>query len=210
MKKIPTLFQREFTGRRAGPVRDEVREGLEWVLAGGGLATVKIDGSCCMVRGGALFRRYDAKAGRTPPPHAIPCCDPDPVTGHWPHWVYAKPSQVDNAWHLAAFFNAGGPRLADGTYEAIGPHFQGNPYGLPCDVLVRHGADVAADVEHTFDGICGYLRDHAVEGLVFWRDGEPACKIRRRDFGLPWPVVSTERTPSIERVLAVCGNLKNR
>ena len=187
MKKIPTLFQREFTGRRAGPVRDEVREGLEWVLAGGGLATVKIDGSCCMVRGGALFRRYDAKAGRTPPPHAIPCCDPDPVTGHWPHWVYAKPSQVDNAWHLAAFYNAGGTWLSDGTYEAVGPHFQSNPYALTYDCLEKHGKRIVKDAPRTFEGLREYLRTHNIEGLVFWKDGEPQCKIKRSDFGLKWP-----------------------
>lgn len=25
-------------------------------------------------------------------------------------------------------------------------------------------------------------------GLVFWKDGQPMCKIKRFDFGLPWPV----------------------
>ena len=76
--------------------------------------------------------------------------------------------------------------LVDGTYEAIGPHFQGNPYYLDKDVLDRHGRMVI-DVERSFDGIREYLRTHNMEGIVFWKDGEPRCKIKRSDFGFPWP-----------------------
>ena len=25
-------------------------------------------------------------------------------------------------------------------------------------------------------------------GIVFWKDGEPRCKIKRSDFGFKWPV----------------------
>ena len=86
MKKIPTLFKRTYDGPRIKGITDEVAPGMEWVLAGEGLATVKIDGTCCAVIGGKFYKRYDAKKGKTPPPGAIPCCDPDPVTGHWRHW----------------------------------------------------------------------------------------------------------------------------
>lgn len=68
-----------------------------------------------------------------------------------------------------------------------GPHFQGNPYGLSDDVLVRHGI-VVVEVERTFEGIKNYLTKSKIEGLVFWKDGQPMCKIKRSDFGLPWPV----------------------
>ena len=47
MKKIPTLFKRTYDGPRIKGITDEVTPGLEWVLAGEGLATVKIDGTCC-------------------------------------------------------------------------------------------------------------------------------------------------------------------
>lgn len=33
-----------------------------------------------------------------------------------------------------------------------------------------------------------WLNEHPIEGLVFWLDGEPVCKIKRTDFGLEWPV----------------------
>ena len=187
MKKIPTLFKREYEGPHKARALDEVTPGLEWVLAGEGIATVKIDGTCCAVKGGGLYRRYDAKAGRKPPEGAIPCCDPDPVTGHWPHWLKADPKDAGANWHLAAYFNAGGCLLKDGTYEAVGPHFQSNPYGLACDTLVRHGASVIRDCPRTFDGLREYLGSHDIEGIVFWKDGEPQCKIKRSDFGFKWP-----------------------
>jgi hypothetical protein len=37
-------------------------------------------------------------------------------------------------------------------------------------------------------GIREYLYYHKVEGIVFWKDGEPQCKIKRSDFGFEWPV----------------------
>lgn len=87
MKKIPTLFEREFENHRLVRTLDKVIPGFEWVLDGEGIATVKYDGSCCAVIDGKFYARYDAKEGRKPPEGAIPCCDPDPVTGHWPHWL---------------------------------------------------------------------------------------------------------------------------
>ena len=31
-----------------------------------------------------------------------------------------------------------------------------------------------------------YLKDNYVEGIVFWKDGKPQCKIKRSDFGFEW------------------------
>lgn len=90
---------------------------------------------------------------------------------------------------MEAYKNSEG--LTDGTYEAIGPHFQTNPYDLDKDILYRHGSEIVT-VNRSFDDIKEYLRTHAIEGLVFWKDGEPQCKIKRSDFGFKWPV--TEAT----------------
>ena len=187
MKKIPTLFKRTYDGPRIKGITDEVAPGMEWVLGGEGLATVKIDGTCCAVIDGKFYKRYDAKKGKTPPPGAIPCCDPDPVTGHWPHWLLVDPADQGSNWHLAAFYNAGGTWLSDGTYEAVGPHFQSNPYALIYDCLEKHGKRIVKDAPRTFEGLREYLRTHNIEGLVFWKDGEPQCKIKRSDFGFKWP-----------------------
>ena len=77
------------------------------------------------------------------------------------------------------------PPLADGTYEAIGPHFNGNKHNLDTDILVKHGTNIL-DVPRTFEGIKQYLAEHRIEGIVFWLNGEPMCKIKRSDFGFDW------------------------
>lgn len=186
MKKTPTLFKREFTNHRVTKVLNIVTPGMEWVLAGEGIATVKMDGSCCAIINGEFYRRYDAKKGKNPPEGAIPCCEPDPVTGHWPHWVKVNRDSSDDKWYNAAFDNSA--NLSDGTYEAIGPHFRGNPYGLEKDILEKHGERILKNVPRDFEGIQEYLKLHPMEGIVFWKDGEPQCKIKRTDFGIAWPV----------------------
>lgn len=205
MKKIPTLFEREFENHRLVRTLDKVTPGFEWVLDGDGIATVKYDGSCCAVIDGKFYVRYDAKAGRKPPEGAIPCCDPDPVTGHWPHWVEVdiRNPQKDYKWFVEAFKNTFWPPqpipAQNATYEAIGPHFNSNPYHMDQDCLIMHGKikldeDACPDAlgngdgKRTFYGIKKYLEETEIEGLVFWKDGEPQCKIKRRDFGFEWPI----------------------
>ena len=187
MKKIPTLFERVFENRRIVGIRPVVTPGMGWVLAGEGEATVKIDEACCAIIDGVFYKRYDAKKGKNPPAGAIPCCDPDPVTGHWPHWVQVDPENPADKWFVAAYKASPLSWGIDDTYEAVGPHFQGNPHKLPIDIIIPHGLDKVV-VVRTFEGIRDYLEHHDIEGLVFWKDGEPKCKIKRSDFGLPWPV----------------------
>ncbi len=186
MKKIPTLFERVFENHKKVDIKSDVVSGMEWVLAGEGIATEKMDGSCCAIMNGMFYKRYDAKRGKTPPVGAIPCGEPDAVTGHWPHWVKVSLEDKGDICHMEAYRNSNGEELTDGTYEVIGPHFQRNPYGLEQDILVRHGERVLADVPRSFEGIRDYLKEHYIEGIVFWKDGEPQCKIKRSDFGFEW------------------------
>lgn len=190
MKKIPTLFERTFENHMVVGITNKVTPGMEWVLEGEGVATVKIDGSCCAIINGELYKRYDAKKGKKPPEGAIPCCDPDPVTGHHPHWVKVDEKNPSDKWFIEALnatIKGFGCAMDDGTYEAIGMHFNGNPYDLMGDMLVRHGT-MEVCVERSFEAIREYLRNTKEEGLVFWRNGEPMCKIKRTDFGFEWPV----------------------
>lgn len=191
MKKIPTLFERVFENHKVVGITDRVTHGFEWVLAGEGEATVKIDGSCCAIINGELYKRYDAKRGKKPPAGAIPCCDPDTITGHHPHWVKCDENNPDDKWFIEAFkmtkmYGLIG-KYSDATYEAIGKHFNANPYHLKHDWLERHGIK-KIQVKRTFNGIKGFLMDSEIEGIVFWKDGEPQCKIKRTDFGLKWPL----------------------
>lgn len=188
MKKIPTLFERVFDNGKIVDVTDAVHPGCECVLNGEGVATEKVDGACCAIIGGKFYKRFDAKSGRKVPANAVPCQpDRDPVTGHWPHWVPVDMESGADKWFAAAYKNSTWI-TEDGTYEAVGPHFQANPYGLDEDFLEKHGRIKLPDCPRTHDGIKEYLRTHKIEGVVFWKDGKPLCKIKRSDFGYKWPV----------------------
>lgn len=187
MKKIPTLFKREFEDHNVKSISSEVTEGMDFVLEGKGIATVKIDGSCCAIIDGKFYVRYDAKRGKPVPENAIKCQpEADPVTGHLPCWIPYDKNNPNHKWFGVAYEKAlqNGP-LEDGTYEAIGAHFNGNMYKMEDDKLVKHGTEVI-EVPRTFEGIKEYLREHKIEGIVFWLDGEPKCKIKRSDFGFEW------------------------
>lgn len=194
MKKIPTLFERKFEGSRVKKVLPIVTKGMEWVLEGDGIATIKYDGSCCAVIKGEFYKRYDAKHGKPVPEGAIKCQEEaDPITGHLPCWVKCDRFNPADKWFWSAFDILAStlpcyPRdvkTLDGTYEAIGLHFQGNPYNLERDILVRHGNDVV-EVPRSFGEIRDWLATHEEEGIVFWKDGMPQCKIKRTDFGFKW------------------------
>ena len=194
MKKIPTIFKREFLGKNVVNVLPEITNGLEYVLKYG-TTTVKWDGACCAVINGKFYKRYDAKNGKPVPEGAIKCQEePDPITGHFPCWVYVDENDPADKWFVEAYkytirninreyTNDIG--LIDGTYEAIGKHFNGNPYHKDFDILIPHGVDYIK-VGRTFDDIKSYLEKNYIEGIVFWIFGTPAAKIKRSDFGFKW------------------------
>lgn len=161
---------------------------MEWVFGNEGIATIKYDGSCCAILDGVFYKRYDAKKGRSVPEGAIKCQEEaDPITGHLPCWVKVNENDPSDKWFVVAMnhYLSINHQIANGTYEAIGKHFRDNPYHLNCDTLIKHGEDII-EVERSFDGIKKYLKEHDMEGIVFWKDGEPKCKIKRSDFGFPW------------------------
>ncbi len=190
MQKIISLFKRDYEGTRQ--VYDEVVPGAEWVQAGDGRATVKWDGTCCLVRDGKLYKRYDAKHGKQPPSDFEPAQEPDPKTGHWPGWLPVKEDNPGDQWHLAAWrehlSNTGGRPLYDGTYELVGPKIQGNPNGWDRHYLILHGGETLGNVPTTFDALRQWLETTRYEGIVWHHPDGRMVKIKRRDFGLPWPV----------------------
>lgn len=188
MKKIPTVFEREYENHKVVGITDNFTSEEAERAFRLGLATLKWDGSCCAIINGELYKRYDAKRGKKPPKGAIPCCEADPITGHHPHWVKCDPDNPPDKWFIEAYENT--PKeengLPDWTYEAIGKHFQGNPYDRDDDILVQHGNVIVDGVMRTFEGVKEYLESHYIEGIVFWLNGEPVAKIKRSDFGIPW------------------------
>ena len=181
MRKIISLFQRNYETDRL--VRDEVVPGAEWVLAGEGIATRKLDGSCTMLRDRKLFKRHELKQGRTAPANFEPAQEPDAVTGEVTGWVPVGDSPEDK-WFREALSNACPPEsdLEDGTYEAIGPHFQGNPEHHAIDILVRHGDQRLPDAPRTFAELKAYLLSSPYEGIVWHHPDGRMVKIKARDF----------------------------
>lgn len=188
MKKIPCLFQRDFSGlnkRAATSLLRDVTPGCEWVLAGEGTASRMHDGTACAVINGDLYKRFDVKRDKAVPPGAIPCQDPDKITGHWPHWIRVDEKNPQDRWHSEAWF--GHNMIPDGTYELIGPNVNGNPEGVSEHVLLPYGC-VPLNPPRDFDGLQAYLEEHVMEGIIFTHDDGRMCRIRRHDFGFAWPV----------------------
>ena len=209
MKKIPTLFEREYENHKVVGITDKLTDPAfqdildnpwkyDW--------TIKFDGTCCCVMNGIVYKRYDAKRGKKAPEGAIPCCDPDPITGHHPHWVEVNVNNKNDKYIIEAFKNTayceenntGNIRvnLKDATYEAVGPKINGNPYGMADNdphIVLMHGCMVNAFAsvypkKTSFEEIRGILKNDAIEGFVIWKDNEPLCKIKRSDFGFKWPI----------------------
>ncbi len=183
MKKIPSLFLRDFGGNPELVTRTPNPD-CQWVFDGLGEASRKRDGTACMFRKSEFFKRYDAKQGKTPPDGFEPCQDPDPKTGHWPGWVPIGP---DDKWHLWYWYSNEANWYADGTYELCGPKVQGNPEKLFDLTLFPHGSEILTDVPRDYDGLKAYFESHEIEGVVF-ANGADMCKIKRSDFGFKWPV----------------------
>ena len=190
MKKIATLFEREFLENHKVRIKPVVNPGFEWVLNGEGVATIKFDGACCAIINGELYKRYDAKGDKPIPDGAIKCQEKaDPVTGHLPCWVKCDRIKPDDKWFWADYDNVSNHKtLDDGTYEAIGVHFRDNPYHTTYDYLIKHGEDQidSNELSRTFEGIRDWLSENNHEGIVFWKDGAPQCKIKASDFGINW------------------------
>lgn len=203
MKEIQSLFMRDYEGNRQ--VYDEVVPGPEWVINGEGTPTVKWDGTSCMYADGILYKRYDAKNGKTPPDGWIACEEaPNKETGHFPGWLPVQKYIPEDKWHIEAWENQK-LELTDGTYELIGPKIQGNPHHQKFHRLVKHGAYTIRDyyedivktlpclaeelecLEQTFQGIKKYLSHAAIEGIVWHHPDGRMVKIKARDFGIKWP-----------------------
>ncbi len=194
MKKIISLFQRNYETDHL--VRNEIVPGAEWVAAGEGVCTVKYDGSCCLVRDGKLYKRYEIKAGKKAPANFEAANEVDEVTGKQQGWLPVGEGP-DDRWHREAFaamlkwagFDKGHQEQdtwLDGTYELCGPKVNGNPEGYPTHVLVPHGYGNLFAFPRTYDEIKAAFADPdwRFEGVVWHHPDGRMVKIKVRDFGL--------------------------
>ena len=181
MKKIPTMFKRGAFGK----ITNEITPGCEWVAAGEGVATHKLDGTCCMVRDGKIYKRREIQDKDTAPADFEPV-ERDQLTLKTVGWVPVNPTASEDKWIRDAFSAV---TLFDGTYEACGPKIQGNPECFEKHVAMRHEIlwSRPIDAPRDFAGLQRFFEDEAgrnMEGIVFCHPDGRMAKIKAKDFGL--------------------------
>jgi hypothetical protein len=160
-----------------------INPGCEWVLVSEGTATRKIDGTCCMIRDGRLYKRQEFKPGHEAPDD-FEEAGFDAETGKRVGWRPVGDGPEDK-WHREGFANL--PEKTDGTYELVGPHTQKNPEQYEKETLVPHTIamlGLPGDPPRDFEGLKAYVADKDIEGIVFHHPDGRMAKIKKRDFGL--------------------------
>ncbi len=179
MRKIPTLFVRDFEHDNGRYVTREVTPECEWVQWGEGRATRKFDGTCVMFDGGRWWARREVKAGKATPADFVPL-GTDDTTGKTVGWEPIEASGFAK-FHAEAIENTDEP-WEPGTYELCGPKINGNPEVMWGHVLVPHGQHLLAQAPRDYDGLHRYLWTNDWEGIVWHHDDGRMVKIKRRDF----------------------------
>lgn len=202
MRKIITLFERNYETDRL--VRDQVVPGAEWVVAGEGVATLKLDGISVLVRyedarplyevQARGYRRYELKPGKTAPPKWEACEEVDPVTGKQQGWVPLDIMDPNDKylWEALSDFSQkmqGHPLAVVGwevTCEFLGPKSQGNVENVPAHILLPHAwAPQIPDAPRDFAGLKAFFEQNPdYEGIVWHHPDGRMVKIKGRDFGV--------------------------
>lgn len=180
MNKIPTIFVRDPNDMRR--VTREVTTGCEWVLSGDGIATVKRDGTNvrATVKDGKLVLMEKRRN---------PTRD-DKSEGAEPGYVPVEPTDPGDKHIVAAFEATSFSGWPDGAHpcEAVGPKIQGGNGGVtPALYAFTLWPDLISANPRTYDEINDFLRDTAIEGLVWHHLDGRMAKIKSRDFGIRYP-----------------------
>lgn len=185
MKKIPTLFKRDFTNN--GVIIPEYNDDTEWVQAGEGVATRKYDGTSVLIRDHKMYKRYELRPGKEAP-YGFEQVDHDETTGKSVGWVEVGNGSEDK-WFIEAIKHHGANpdnvTLTDGTYELLGPKVQGNPEHAEEHYLQPHWlAESYSDAPTGFEELKAWLTDKDIEGLVWHHPDGRMVKIKKKDYRL--------------------------
>lgn len=185
MKKIPTLFKRDFTNN--GMIIPEYADGTDWVVKGEGIATRKYDGTSVLIENGKMWKRYELKEGKKAP-FGFRIADKDETTGKTMGWVEVGNGNEDK-WFREAIKNHGNNpdkvRLTDGTYELLGEKVQGNPEKVTGHYLQPHWlAESYPDVPVDYEALKNWLEDKDIEGIVWHHPDGRMVKIKKKDYRL--------------------------
>jgi hypothetical protein len=194
VRKLHCHFQREGQQGEDYLAVPEYSDDAAFVPQTAHRATVKFDGTGCLLHEGQLYARRRVKAG-TPVPEGGPR-----TYGHG--WIPVADTGGEHWRHREAYINLP-DNPPDGTYELVGPGIRGNPYDLMVPTLIKHGVHIVETISvhgvspiRAFQTIEVFLSEWWMEGIVFWsEDNEPIAKVTKRDFGFPWPSTDTMLPP---------------
>jgi hypothetical protein len=181
VKKIQTIFNRPESQKLVIPEPTEAYQ-----LCVLSIPTLKRDGAAAMVLNGTLYRRRICPIDKVPPKGFVEV----EVFGNKRYgWILPDPTNPEDKYYLSVECP-----LVDGTYELIGPKVQGNAERELNRKFVLHGSEElptapvpTGDVPRDFERLKTYFDLNHLEGIVYWKNGSPVGKIKRRDFGYRWP-----------------------
>lgn len=156
---------------------EKLRNGVQYKV------TIKVDGTCCSVREGRIWKRRDLKDARNVPPTWV-------RTGNEKdgHLIGAMPLEKGDTWHLDCYAKNPDKSLnmdrmmildlndnQDGlvykevdttslkgqSIEIMGPKWQKNPHGLTIHCAMRHGLIQA----NGFPNLMKYVNDTSLDLL---------------------------------------------
>lgn len=223
MKKTPLVFIFDYENQI---LTSQIKPGSEWVFQEDSIPTIKFDGTAALWKDNKLWKRFDRKLSpsgmkfvqknpdkqpnishfRNAPEGFIPCEEnPDPKTYHWPGWVPVSKDKPEDKHFREALEKEELVFEENATYELVGPAFANNPYNLSTHELWKHASVKAQLDDLSFDGICRFMRDNVVEGIVFHNKDGRVAKIRRKDFllvadrYLHWKDIQVEQLQNVDK-----------
>lgn len=194
MQKIPTLFLRN--PDNMGLVTDEINPEAAWVLTEPSLPTIKRDGQNVQVVVSKIAVGLQKR--RNPPKKEKKAARAAGLPVPEPTYVWASRDDPEDQYLFRAFDNTRDTaHWPEGEWpcEALGPKIQGNPEGLEDYELYPFSLFPALVLDPyipwTFDmlDLAEWIEYQNIEGVVWHsQDKTKFAKIKRRDFGLSWPL----------------------
>lgn len=186
MKKIKTIFERDWNGNRK--VINQPIEGLNLETLNFATATEKLDGTNVRI---TVRNNNVVRVEKRRNPDKIQKAKG--ITEPW--YVDADEYGPEDKWIFDGIKNTDFATITDGEWsgELLGPNIQGNPLNLETNRIVFFSLGQAPkfeDVPITYDGLKEWLPkqkskygvDCGIEGIVWHRDDGEMFKIKLKDF----------------------------
>jgi hypothetical protein len=187
MDKIPTLFMRNPDNMQR--VTRDINPDAVWALSALVVPTVKKDGT--NVRVTVLSGLCIEVEKRRNPTRE------EKASGAEPGYVLASRDDPSDKHLFASVLATDFSAWPDGEWpcEALGPKIQGGiESSIPCLYPFSWSPEpILYTIPLTYDDIAAYLAAYRIEGIVWHEQGGLGrmVKIKRRDFGFPWPPKET-------------------